>query len=35
MLVDLVKPLESGNHIPVILKFEKSGDVPLDVEIRE
>jgi copper(I)-binding protein len=35
MLIDLVKPLESGNHIAVILKFEKSGDVPLDVEIRE
>ena len=35
MLIDLVKPLESGSHIAVTLKFEKSGDVPLDVEIRE
>jgi len=35
MLVDLVKPLESGSHIAVTLKFEKSGDVPLDVEIKE
>lgn len=35
MLIDLAKPLESGSHIAVTLRFEKSGDVPLDVEIRE
>ena len=35
MLIDLVKPLELGSHIAVTLKFEKSGDVPLDVEIKE
>ncbi len=35
MLIDLVKPLESDSHISVTLKFEKSGEIPLDVEIRE
>ncbi len=35
MLIDLVEPLELGSHIAATLKFEKSGDVPLDVEIKE
>jgi copper(I)-binding protein len=35
MLIDPVKPLELGSHISVTLKFEKSGEIPLDVEIRE
>ncbi|GAB4457307.1 MAG: copper chaperone PCu(A)C [Anaerolineae bacterium] len=35
MLIELVKPLERGSHISVTLKFEKSGELPLDVEIRE
>lgn len=35
MLIELVKPLERGSHISATLKFENSGDVPLDVDIRE
>ncbi len=35
MLIDLVSPLEVGTKIKVTLKFEKAGDVPLEVEIRE
>lgn len=35
MLIDLIKPLERGSHISATLKFENSGNVPLDVEIRE
>ena len=35
MLIDQVSPLEVGTKIKVTLKFEKAGDVPLEVEIRE
>jgi copper(I)-binding protein len=35
MLIDLEKPLEAGSKITVTLKFEKSGEIPVDVEIRE
>jgi copper(I)-binding protein len=34
MLINLAKALEPGTRITVTLKFEKSGDVALDVEIR-
>ena len=33
MLIDLVKPLEVGSKIAVTLKFEKSGEIALEVEI--
>ena len=35
MLIDLVEPLTAGSKIKVTLKFEKSGEIELDVEIRE
>ena len=35
MLVELAEPLAPGSHISTILEFEKSGEIPLDVEIRE
>ena len=34
MLIDLVKPLEVGTKIAVTLKFEKSGEIALEAEIR-
>ena len=34
MLMELVKPLEVGTKIAVTLKFEKSGEIKLDAEIR-
>lgn len=35
MLIDLVNPLEVGAKITVTLKFEKSGEITLEAEIRE
>ncbi len=35
MLIEPTEALASGSRIPVTLKFEKSGDITLDVEIRE
>lgn len=35
MLIELTEPLTPNSHISAILKFEKSGEIPLDVEIRE
>jgi copper(I)-binding protein len=34
MLVDLKKPLKEGDKVPVVLKFEKSGEVKVDFEVR-
>jgi len=34
MLVDLKQPLKEGDKVPVVLKFEKSGDVRVDFEVR-
>lgn len=34
MLMELVKPLEVGTKITVTLKFEKSGEITLEAEIR-
>jgi copper(I)-binding protein len=34
MLVDLKRPLKEGERIPVVLKFEKSGEVKVDFEVR-
>jgi hypothetical protein len=34
MLVDLKRPLKEGDKVPVVLKFEKSGDVKVDFEVR-
>jgi len=34
MLVDLKGPLKEGEKIPVVLKFENSGEVKLDFHVR-
>jgi copper(I)-binding protein len=34
MLVDLKRPLKGGEKIPVVLKFEKSGEMKVDFEVR-
>ena len=34
MLVDLKTPLKEGEKVPVVLKFEKSGEVKVDFEVR-
>ena len=34
MLVDLKKPLKEGDKVPVVLKFEKAGEVKVDFEVR-
>ena len=34
MLVDLKQPLKEGDKVPVVLKFEKSGEVKVDFEVR-
>ena len=34
MLVDLKKPLKEGEKVPVVLKFEKAGEVKVDFEVR-
>jgi len=34
MLVDLKKPLKEGEKVPVLLKFEKSGELKVDFEVR-
>ena len=34
MLVDLKQPLKEGDKVPVVLKFEKAGEVKVDFEVR-
>ena len=34
MLVGLKRPLKEGEKVPVVLKFEKSGEVKVDFEVR-
>ena len=34
MLVDLKRPLKEGERIPLVLKFEKSGEVKVDFLVR-
>lgn len=34
MLVDLKQPLKEGERVPVVLKFEKAGEVKVDFEVR-
>lgn len=35
MLIDLVKPIESGDTIPVTLELEKAGEIEVDASARE
>ena len=35
MLIDVSGPLEVGDSLPITLRFEKSGEMKLDVEVRE
>ena len=34
MMVDLKRPLKEGEKVPVVLKFEKTGEVKVDFEVR-
>jgi len=34
MLVDIKRPLKEGEKIPVLLKFEKSGEIKVDFGVR-
>jgi copper(I)-binding protein len=34
MLVDLKGPLKEGDKVPLVLKFEKAGEVKVDFEVR-
>ena len=34
MLVDPKRPLKEGDKVPVVLKFEKAGEVKVDFEVR-
>jgi periplasmic copper chaperone A len=34
MLVDLKRPLKEGERIPLVLKFEQSGEVKVDFQVR-
>jgi copper(I)-binding protein len=34
MLVDLKRPLKAGEKVPVALKFENSGEVKVDFDVR-
>ena len=34
MLLDLKQPLKEGEKVPLVLKFEKSGDLKVEFEVR-
>ena len=34
MLVDIKRPLKEGDKVPVLLRFEKAGEVKVDFEVR-
>jgi copper(I)-binding protein len=34
MLIDLNQPLAAGDRVPITLRFEKSGEMKLEVEVR-
>jgi len=34
MLVDLKAPLKEGGKVPLTLRFEKAGEVKLELEVR-
>src|SRR5262245_15752112 len=34
MLVDLKRPLKEGEKIPVVLRFEKAGEVKVELQVR-
>lgn len=35
MLIDVTQPLAPGDTLPITLRFEKSGEMKMDVEVRE
>jgi len=35
MLVGLKRPLKFGEHFPMVLTFEKSGTVEIDIEVQK
>jgi len=34
MLVDIKRPLKEGDKVPVLLRFEKAGEVKVDFQVR-
>ena len=35
MLVDIARPLKKGERVPLKLRFERSGEVEVELEVRE
>jgi periplasmic copper chaperone A len=35
MLVDLVRPLEKGERVPMRLRFERAGEMAIELEVQE
>jgi copper(I)-binding protein len=35
MLVDLVQPLKKGERVPMTLRFERAGELELELEVQE
>lgn len=35
MLVDLTRPLKKGERVPLVLRFERTGEVELEMEVQE
>jgi copper(I)-binding protein len=35
MLIEVNQPLAAGDSLPITLRFEKSGEMKLDVQVRE
>ena len=35
MLVDIVRPLKKGERIPVTLRFERAGELRIELEVQE
>jgi copper(I)-binding protein len=34
MLVDIKRPFKQGEKIPLVLRFEKAGELKIDLEVR-
>jgi len=35
MLMDLARPLKKGERVPMTLRFERAGEVQIDLEVQE
>ncbi|HXJ08268.1 MAG TPA: copper chaperone PCu(A)C, partial [Burkholderiales bacterium] len=34
MLVDIKRPLKEGDKVPLVLRFQKAGEVKVDLEVK-